>query len=116
MDPKATEIPAWANLASPDLALETLDKARQRIDAIDISITQLLNERAHIVEVIGEAKQRLTMRVYEPKREQEVMANIGRHNGGPLSNEALSRVYERIMDEMRTLQRDRMRGKEESGT
>jgi chorismate mutase len=116
MDHKGIELPEWANLSSPDLALETLESARLRIDAIDVSITRLLNERAHVVEVIGEVKQRLTMRVYEPKREQEVMANIERNNGGPLSNEALSRVYERIMDEMRTLQRDRMRGKEESGT
>ena len=115
MDHKGTELPEWANLSAPDLALETLDKARVRIDAIDVSITRLLNERARIVEIIGEAKQRLTMRVYEPKREQEVMANIGRSNEGPLSDEALSHVYERIMDEMRTLQRDRMRGKEEPG-
>ncbi|MEP7367094.1 MAG: chorismate mutase [Acidobacteriota bacterium] len=116
MDQKGIDLPDWANLSSPDLALETLDKARVRIDAIDVSITRLLNERAHVVEVIGEAKQRLTMKVYEPKREQEVMANIAQNNDGPLSNEALSRVYERVMDEMRTLQRDRMRGKEESGT
>ena len=116
MDQKGIELPEWANLSSPDQALQTLERARVRIDAIDVSITRLLNERAHVVEVIGEAKQRLTMKVYEPKREQEVMANISIHNEGPLSNEALSRVYERVMDEMRTLQRDRMRGKEESGT
>lgn len=115
MDGKGIELPEWADLSSPDLASETLDRARMRIDAIDVSITKLLNERAHVVEVIGEAKQRLTMKVYEPKREQEVMTNIARHNDGPLSNEALSRVYERVMDEMRTLQRDRMRAKEEAG-
>jgi len=114
MENKGLDLPAWANLASPDLAMETLDKARKRIDEIDGGITELLNERAKVVEVIGEAKQRLTMRVYEPKREQEVMANVARCNQGPLSNEALSRVYERIMDEMRTLQRDRMRSTEES--
>ena len=115
MNDQGIELPEWADLTSQDLALETLDKARVRIDAIDVSITRLLNERAQVVDVIGQAKQRLTMKVYEPKREQEVMANIARSNDGPLSNEALSRVYERIMDEMRTLQRDRMRGKEESG-
>ena len=115
MDEQGIELPEWADLTSQDRALGTLDQARVRIDAIDVSITRLLNARAQVVEVIGQAKQRLTMKVYEPKREQEVMANIARSNDGPLSNEALSRVYERIMDEMRTLQRDRMRGKEESG-
>lgn len=116
MEHEGIELPEWANLSSPEAAGETLEKARVRIDAIDVSITRLLNERAQVVEVIGEAKQRLTLKVYEPKREQEVMANIGRANEGPLSNEALSRVYERIMDEMRTLQRDRMKAKEELGT
>lgn len=116
MEHQGIELPAWADLSSPEAAAETLEKARVRIDAIDVSITRLLNERADVVAVIGESKQRLAMKVYEPKREQEVMANIARANGGPLSNEALSRVYERIMDEMRTLQRDRMTAKEESGT
>lgn len=116
MEHEGIELPAWANLSSPEAAVETLEKARVRIDAIDVSITRLLNERARVVEVIGQAKQRLALKVYEPKREQEVMANIAGANEGPLPNEALSRVYERIMDEMRTLQRDRMKAKEESGT
>ncbi len=114
MDHQGLELPAWADLSSPDAAQETLNQARQQIDVIDSGITRLLNDRARVVEVIGQAKQRLAMRVYEPRREQDVMANVARSNTGPLSDAALSRVYERIMDEMRNLQRGRIRAKEES--
>lgn len=115
MDHQELELPAWADLSSPEAAQETLNQARVRIDEIDSGITRLLNDRARVVEIIGQAKQRLTLRVYEPKREQEVMANVARCNAGPLSDDALSRVYERIMDEMRNLQRGRIQSKEGAG-
>jgi chorismate mutase len=95
--------------------VSALDEARKRIDEIDIRITELLNERARAVEIIGREKQRLEMKVYEPRREEQVLANVRAHNGGPLSDEALKRIYERVMDEMRTLQRDMMRAEEERG-
>jgi chorismate mutase len=53
------------------------------------------------------------MKVYEPRREEQVLANVNAHNRGPLSDEALKRIYERVMDEMRTLQRDMMRAGED---
>jgi chorismate mutase len=86
----------------------SLDKCRREIDLVDRRIVELLNERARIVEVIGQVKQQAAMRVYEPKREELVYANITEANGGPLGGAALRRIYERIIDEMRTLQRDRM--------
>jgi chorismate mutase-like protein len=88
----------------------SLEQCRQQIDIVDRQIVALLNERAKIVEVIGDVKQKAAMRVYEPKREELVYANVTASNQGPLPPEAVRRVYERIMDEMRTLQRDRMAG------
>jgi chorismate mutase-like protein len=93
---------------SPEQAAAALENCRTRIDEIDRRITDLLNQRARIVESIGDIKQRAEMPVYEPKREDMVYRNITEHNAGPLGADALKRVYERIIDEMRTLQRDRM--------
>jgi chorismate mutase-like protein len=93
---------------TPDEAVAALENCRKKIDEIDRRITDLLNDRARVVEVIGEIKQQVKMPVYEPKREDMVYRNITDHNGGPLQADALKRVYERIIDEMRTLQRDRM--------
>jgi len=93
---------------SPEDSSAALDACRGQIDEVDKKIVELLNERARIVEVIGDVKQRAEMRVYEPKREDAVYANILSSNLGPLKGDALKRIYERIIDEMRTLQRDRM--------
>lgn len=92
-----------------------LNACRQEIDEIDRRIVELLNARARVVEVVGDTKQKAQMRVYEPKREELVYANITRNNGGPLQADALRRIYERIIDEMRTLQRDRMATRREPG-
>lgn len=91
----------------------TLDECRQEIDVLDRRIVALLNERARVVEVIGALKQQAQMRVYEPKREDAVYANITAVNQGPLKAEAVKRIYERIIDEMRTLQRERMASAQE---
>lgn len=90
------------------MSRENLLDCRQRIDAVDVRIMALLNERTRIVEEIGRIKQGMAMAIYEPKREDDVFRNITANNAGPLSPEAAKRVFERIIDEMRTVQRDRM--------
>ncbi len=87
-----------------------LEECRVRIDVLDRQIVELLNRRAKVVETIGDVKQKAGMRVYEPRREDQVYANVAASNTGPLHDDSLRRVYERLMDEMRTLQRDRMAG------
>jgi chorismate mutase len=96
-------------------AAAALDECRARIDEVDRGITDLLNQRASIVERIGDIKQMVEMPVYEPKREDSVYENVTTHNRGPLRGDALKRVYERIIDEMRTLQRDRMAARASGG-
>ena len=94
----------------PEDANARLADCRARIDALDRQLVSLLNDRARIVENIGRIKREFSMRVYEPRREDEVLANVLEHNAGPLNEAALRRIYERLLDEMRTLQRDRMQG------
>ena len=72
------------------------------------SIAALINERTRVVEEIGRVKRHWDLPIYEPKREEQVFANITGHNQGPLTPEALRRIFERIMDEMRSIQRVRM--------
>lgn len=61
-----------------------------------------------MVEIIGGVKHEAALPVYEPKREDEVYRNILEHNEGPLPADAVKRVFERVIDEMRTLQKMRM--------
>ncbi len=85
-----------------------LASCRERIDDIDRRLVALLNERTAVVERIGQVKKDAQLPVYEPKREDAVYANVAANNHGPLPNDALQRVFERIMDEMRKVQRERM--------
>jgi chorismate mutase len=98
-----------------EAALKALHDCRERIDVLDRRILALLNERTRVVEEIGRVKRVLRMPVYEPKREDEVFDNVSRHNGGPLPSEAVRRVFERIIDEMRTVQKVRMLENREGG-
>jgi chorismate mutase len=89
-------------------AVEKLAECRRIIDRIDAQLVALLNERTRIVEVIGQVKREFSMPVYEPKREDEVFRNVMENNHGPLPPEAVKRIFERVVDEMRTLQKTRM--------
>lgn len=91
-----------------EAALKALAECRERIDALDQRILELLNERTRIVEDIGRIKREFKMPIYEPQREEEVLRNVTDHNSGPMAPEAARRIFERIIDEMRTLQRLRM--------
>lgn len=89
------------------MKIDALADCRIRIDQLDIRILALLNERTKIVEEIGRIKQEMGLPIYEPKREDDVFNNVVTHNEGPLPPEAVRRLFERIIDEMRTLQRMR---------
>ena len=87
---------------------DELETYRSQIDVLDRRLLDLLNERTAVVEQIGRIKQERKMGVYEPKREDQVYANILTHNRGPLPHDAVKRIFERIIDEMRTVQRNNM--------
>src|SRR5258707_15798961 len=89
-------------------AKAALSDCRSRIDTVDRRLVALLNERTRVVEEIGRIKQQMAMPIYEPKREDEVFANVTSSNSGPLTPEAAKRIFERIVDEMRTVQRTKM--------
>jgi chorismate mutase len=91
-----------------EYTLETLARYRVQIDAIDVRLLELLNERTAIVEEIGRVKQHLQLAVYEPKREDQVFDNVLAHNQGPLPADAVKRIFERVIDEMRTVQKVNM--------
>ena len=92
----------------PEEGRQKLEEFRVVIDKIDRRIVALLNERTEIVECIGRVKRESQMPVYEPRREDQVFANIAEANRGPIGNDAVRRIFERIIDEMRGIQRARM--------
>jgi len=88
---------------------------RRRIDEIDKKLVELLNERSQCALEIGKLKQEANIPLYQPERENEVLANAERNNPGPLTDAAVRRLFERIIDEARAAERDAMHSGDSRG-
>ena len=80
---------------------------RKKIDDLDRKLVELLNQRAQAAIEIGRLKRNTDLPIYEPEREREVIAKR-RANPGPLADRDMLRIYERIMDVMRSIQKEEM--------
>ena len=87
-----------------------LDGWRKRIDEIDQELVKLLNERSQCAVEIGHLKQKLSLPAWHPQREAEILRNVVKSNHGPLDDAAMRRLFERIIDEARALERHSMEG------
>ena len=77
----------------------TLVEARERIDAIDRNIQELIGERARWAQQVGKAKGKLAAAVdyYRPEREAQVLRRVVDRNDGPLSDTEMVRLFREIM-------------------
>lgn len=82
-----------------------INEARKQIDRIDGEIVRLLSERAVNVRDIGDAKRRLGEPIYQPEREERVFERVTEANQGTLDDGAIRRLFERVIDEARRLER-----------
>jgi chorismate mutase len=78
---------------------------RRRIDQIDDQLMKLLNSRSACAVEIGRIKRQIGMPVYQPDREKWILDRAERNNPGPLDSGAVRRVFERVIDESRRLER-----------
>lgn len=85
-------------------AQSLLGQYRTQIDSLDTQILKLLNERASIAEKIGDAKAAAGLPVVELAREKAVVDRMVERNAGPLAGEAVARIYQAVMLEMRRIQ------------
>jgi chorismate mutase-like protein len=79
---------------------------RKKIDDVDRKLVELLSERARAAAEIGRLKRETNSPIYEPERERVVFENAQKANRGPLPGKELVRIFERIIDVMRNLQKD----------
>jgi chorismate mutase len=85
--------------------MAAIDDLRARIDALDQQLVTLLNERARCALTIGHLKEAAGVPLYQPSREAEVLRAVREANTGPLDDGAVTRLFERIIDEARRLER-----------
>jgi chorismate mutase len=94
---------------------------RKRIDELDRQLLNLLNDRAECVLRLAPLKRQQAIPIEEPEREAAIRDSLHRHNQGPLGNDAVWRIFEAIMGEMKAVQKEesrrvKRRPKREPGT
>jgi chorismate mutase len=82
-----------------------IHEIRDRINQLDDELLRIFNERSALAVKIGEIKEREGLRIYDPTREQSIFHRVQANNPGPLSNQAIVRLFERVVDESRRLER-----------
>ena len=87
---------------------------RTKIDELDRKLVELLSERARAAVAIGKLKRDTSLPIYEPDRERVVFENVQKANRGPLAGRDLVRIYERIIDVMRNVQKEEIVPKAEA--
>lgn len=83
-----------------------LTRLREAIDRVDEVLVKLLNQRAKYAVEIGTLKGILDLPIYVPEREKEVLQHAETCNAGPLDTTAVRRLFERIIDESRRVERE----------
>ena len=87
-----------------------IDEIRKRIDLLDDVLLRVFNERARLALEIGQVKKGLGLPVFDPAREKRIFARMKGDNPGPLDDGAVVRLFERVVDESRRLERMKSQG------
>jgi chorismate mutase-like protein len=77
---------------------------RARIDAVDLELVRKLNERARLVQQIAELKEGAGVKIYDPKREEEILRRVAEENPGPIYDSSMREIFELILHRIRDLE------------
>jgi chorismate mutase len=87
-----------------------IGEIRKRIDLLDDVLLRIFNERARLALEIGRRKKDEGLPIYDPSREKRIFTRMKEDNPGPLDDGAILRLFERVVDESRRLERIRSQG------
>lgn len=83
----------------------TIDELRAEIDRLDTQLLKIFNRRAALALQIGHLKKTVGLPVFDPSREKKIFQRMKADNPGPLDEQAIVRLFERVIDESRRLER-----------
>jgi chorismate mutase len=83
----------------------TIDDFRCEIDRLDGELLRIFNQRAQLALKIGELKKTTGLPIFDPSREKKIFQRMKKENPGPLDDQAIVRLFERVIDESRRLER-----------
>ncbi len=88
--------------------LTNIEELRNRIDVIDDQLVRLLNVRVACAVEVGRLKHEAGLPIYQPERETQVLVKVktsAAELAGPLTADAVARIFERVIDEARRAER-----------
>lgn len=91
---------------NPEEREKILDALRNEVDEIDKQLVELIRKRTIRSILIGRIKRSLNQPTYSPEREKDINKKISNYLKEPLRLDALWRIYERILDQSRAVQRE----------
>ena len=86
------------------MSTRDLDELRRAIDHVDSRLLELIHERIRLVLEVGAYKARHGLAVYDPDRERRLLERLTALAEPPLEPETVRRIFERLIDESRTLE------------
>ena len=95
------------------MAKKDLKDFREEINSIDIELLFLFNRRANLVIDLARIKKQQGKELFDPERERDIFVSLTEKNPGPLTPDAVVRLFERIIDESRRLERTQVYNKKE---
>ena len=95
------------------MAKKDLKDFREEINSIDIELLFLFNRRANLVVDLARIKKQQGKELFDPERERDIFVSLNEKNPGPLTPDAVVRLFERIIDESRRLERTQVYNKKE---
>ena len=84
----------------------SIEDWRTQIDEIDRKLVKLMNDRTACVIGIARIKKQEKMKVIDLDRERSVYQNVEKENQGPLDAGSLTRIFGRIFEECRRIEKN----------
>ena len=83
---------------------KTLPELRAQIDALDLELLALLNQRAGLAGAVGAIKRLEGSPVFRPEREVEIIGRLQAGNPGPIGSAGVAVIWREIMSACRALE------------
>src|SRR5699024_10546372 len=83
-----------------------MNQLRDQLDTLNLDLLKLINQRAAIVQEIGEIKGKQSTRKFDPVRERDMLNHIIKHNDGPFKNATIEHIFKEIFKAGLEIQED----------
>ncbi|HLR62546.1 MAG TPA: bifunctional 3-deoxy-7-phosphoheptulonate synthase/chorismate mutase [Lentibacillus sp.] len=83
-----------------------LEQLRQQLDGVNNELLDLINQRAEIVQQIGQVKEKQSINRFDPVRERKMLNELTQKNNGPFENSTIEHIFKEIFKASLELQED----------